>query len=108
MDPPNVQIGNIEEYETESVVQEVWSGNTLVYEEIVYQAWLEIEFRNGGGIRADNVWAEVVFYNRNREVKTTIIYLPNLRSGSSYVYTLNTGFESIYDYSDYEVSVFWE
>lgn len=108
MDPPYVDVGNIDEYETREVVREVWSGGVLIYEEIRFQAWLDIEFHNIGGIRADDVWAEVIFYNGNMEIQTNTIYLPNIRSGNSFIHTMETGFESIYDYTSYDVYVYWE
>ena len=108
LEEPYVRVGNIEEYETKEIIQEIWSNGSLIYEEANYTVWLEIEFHNNGGLRADDVWAEVIFYNNHREVQAVTIYLPSIRSGNSFVYTLDTGFESIYDYNDYEVSVYWE
>lgn len=108
LDPPIVHVGAIEEYETKEVIHEVWSDGVLIYEEAIYRAQLEIEFLNVGGVRANNVWAEVIFYDGHKQIERISIYLPDLRSGSTYIYTLDTGFESIYDYSDYEVNVYWE
>ena len=108
LEEPYVSVGNIEEYKTKEIIQEVWSNGVLIYEEAKHTVWLEIEFQNNGGLRADDVWAEVIFYNNHREVQAVTIYLPSIRSGNSFVYTLDTGFESIYDYNDYEVSVYWE
>jgi len=108
LSPPYVEIENINEYETRETIHEVWSNGVLVYEEIQVDAWLEIEFRNMGGLRAENVWAEVSFYDGNYEIYVTNIYIPDLRPGNSYVYNLRTGFESIYSYTEYNVSVYWE
>ena len=108
LEPPYLEIGNIKEYETKEVLHESWSDGVLIYEDADYHAWLEIEFHNTGGVRAKNVSAEVIFYNGHREIQTTTVFLPNIHSGNSYTYSLDTGFESIYDYSDYEVHVFWE
>lgn len=108
LNPPYIEVGNLNEYETKEVTHEIWSGGVLIYEEAIYYTWLEIEFQNKGGLRAENVWAEVTFYDGNREIKTTNIYLPDIRAGHSYNYTLDTGFDSIYDYTDYEVNVIWE
>ncbi|MCK5468862.1 MAG: hypothetical protein KAI99_10135 [Cyclobacteriaceae bacterium] len=108
LDPPYIDVRNIDEYETKEIIHEVWSGGVLIYEEVEYHTWLEIEFHNTGGIRAYNVWAEIIFYNGHREIQTTTIYLPDIRSGNSYKYAMDTGFESIYDYTDYDVNVYWE
>ena len=108
LDPPYINVGNIDEYETREIINEIWSGGVLVYEESIYHAWLEIEFQNIGGLTAGDVWAEVIFFNGHREIQTISIYLPNIRSGNTYVYTLETGFESIYDYSDFEVIAHWD
>jgi len=108
MTPSYVEIGNIDEYETKEVTKEVWSGGVLIYEEFVYHTFLEIEFINTGGMTARNVWAEVYFYYGPNTIKVTTIDLPKLYSGDRYVYQLNTGFDSMYDYTDYEVSVHWD
>lgn len=108
LNPPYVNIENIDEYETRDIINEVWSNGVLVFEEVRLDTWLEIEFRNRGGLSAENVWAEVIFYDGNYEIHATTIYLPDLRAGNSYVYNLQTGFESLYDYTDYNVSVYWE
>lgn len=108
LNPPYVNVGDIDEYETKEVIQEIWSDGVLVFEESVYHAWLDIEFYNTGGFRAENVWAEVVFYDGYREIRTITIDLPNLRSGNTYTYTIDSGFESIYDYSDFDVNVYWD
>jgi len=108
LDSPYVDIRNIDEYETKETIEEIWSNGILIYEESIYHAWLDIEFQNTGGVRASNVWAEVIFYNGHREIQTINIYLPDIRSGNSYTYSLNTGFESIYDYTEYNVNVYWE
>lgn len=107
-DPPNVTVGTIEEYETEEVIREVWSRGVLIYEEIDYTAWIEMEFINNGGLRADNVWAEVIFYDGNRKIQTISFDIPDLRSGNAYTYTLDTGFDSTFDYTDYEINVYWD
>ena len=108
LNPPHVNVGSIDEYETKEVIREVWSNGVLIYEEVIYHAWLDIEFYNSGGIRAENVWAEVVFYDGHREIQTISIDLPNLRSGNMYNYTLDTGFESMYDYTDFNINVYWD
>ena len=108
LDPPFIDVRNIDEYETCEVIHEVWSDGVLIYEEVLFHSWLEIEFQNTGGVRADEVWAEVVFYNGSHEIQTNNIYLPNIRSGNTYTYTLDTGFDSIYDYTSYDVNVYWE
>jgi len=105
---PFIDIRNTNEYETKEVIKEIWSRGVLVYEESVYHAWLDLDFRNSGGIRATNVSAEIVFYKHSRELQRITIYLPDINAGDSYVYSLDTGFESIYDYSDYEVSIYWD
>ena len=105
---PFVNIRNINEYETKEIVQEIWSGRTLVYEESIYHAWLDIEFQNTGGIRATDISAEIIFYDHHREIRHIEIYIPDISAGNSYTYSLDTGFESNYDYSDYEVSIYWE
>lgn len=108
LNPPHIDIGTLNEFETKEVIHEIWSGGVLIYEEAIYYAWLEIEFQNNGGLKAENIWAEVIFYDGNREIQTITIYIPDIRSGHSYTYTLDTGFETMYDYSDYEVNVYWE
>ncbi len=108
MNPSYVEIGNIDEYETKEIVHETWINGVLVYEEAIYHTWLEMDFQNTGGIKAYNVQAEIIFFKGNREIQTININLPDIRSGNTYVYTLETGFNSIYDYSDYSVHVFWE
>ena len=108
MDPPYIEIGTIDEYETKEVIRETWSGGILIYEEVQFHSWLDIEFQNVGGLRADNVWAEVIFYNRQHEIQTISIHLPDIHSGYTYTYSLDTGFESMYDYTDYAVDVYWE
>ncbi len=108
MDPPYVSVGNIDEYETKEVIHEVWLGGVLIHEEVVYTAWLDMDFFNRGGIRAEDVWAEITFYDGHRDIKTISIDLPNLRAGSTYSFTLDTGFNSMYDYTDYDVNVYWE
>jgi hypothetical protein len=104
---PYVDIRSIDEYET-TQVRETWSGRTLISEEFVYQAWLDIEFQNSGDIKASSVSAEILFYNNYRLINTAKIYLPDISPGNSYTYSFYTGFESIHDYSDYEVNVYWE
>lgn len=108
IDPPYVQLYGTDEYETREVIKEVWSGDVLLYEEVQYHAWLELEFRNTGGLKAYNVQAEVIFYNGPYELSSVIIPLPDLRSDRNYVCTLDTGFESSYDYSDFEVNIYWD
>lgn len=108
LDPPYINVGQIDEYETREIIDEVWSGGILVYEKSINHAWLDIEFYNSGGLTAEFVWAEVQFYNNNRLIQTIALDLPNIRSGNKYIYTLDTGFKSIYDYSDFEVKVYWE
>jgi hypothetical protein len=108
LNPPFIEVGNIDEYETKEVIHETWVNGVLVYEEAIYHTWLEIDFRNTGGVKAYNVQAEIAFFNGNREIQTININLPDIRSGNTYVYTLETGFNSIYDYSDYDVHVYWE
>jgi hypothetical protein len=77
-------------------------------EEYIYHTFLEIEFLNTGGFTARNIWAEVSFYDGGRFIKTININLPKIYAGETYIYELNTGFNSIYDYTDYEVSVYWD
>ena len=108
LDPPYVNVGQINEYETKEIIKEVWSGGVLIYEESIYHAWLDVEFYNSGGLTADNVWAEIQFFKNSREIHTISVHLPNIRSGHKLTYNLDTGFESIYDYSDFEVNVYWE
>lgn len=108
LDPPYIKVGPIDEYETKEVIHEVWSDGVLIYEEAIYHAWLEIEFQNLGGVSANNVWAEIIFYHGTHEIQTISIFLPDIRSRNSYIYTLDTGFESINDYSDYDINVYWE
>ena len=108
LEAPYVQLSATDEFETREVIKEVWSGDVLLYEEVLYHAWLELEFRNTGGLKANNVHAEVIFYNGYFELSSVIIHLPNLRSGGSYVHAFDTGFESIYDYTDYEVNIYWD
>jgi hypothetical protein len=108
MTPPHIVVGNIDEYESKEVINEIWSGNVLVYEEFVYRTYLEIEFINTGGHTARNVWAEVDFYDGGYHIKTTSIRLPKIYAGDRYIYEFDSGFESIYDYTDYEVSVYWD
>ena len=105
---PYIQIRNIDEYETREVIQEIWSRGVLIYEESVYQAWLDIQFQNTGDITASEVSAEIIFYNHHRAIQTARIYLPDIRPGDLYTYSLNSGFESMHDYTDYEVNVYWE
>lgn len=52
--------------------------------------------------------AEIGFYNGRHQIQTITIYLPSIHSGNFYKYSLDTGFKSIYDYTDYEVYVYWE
>jgi hypothetical protein len=94
MTPANVVVGEINEYETKEVIREVWSGNNLVYEEYIYHTFLEIEFLNTGGFTARNIWAEVSFYDGGRFIKTININLPKIYAGETYIYELNTGFNS--------------
>jgi hypothetical protein len=108
MTPSYVEIGNIDEYETKEVIKEVWSGGQLIYEEFIYHTFLEIEFINTGGMSASNVWAEIYFYNGPHTIRTTTINLPTLYAGDRYIYELNTGFDSLNEYTDYEVSVHWD
>jgi len=108
MTPANLVVGEINEFQTKEVINEVWSGNKLVYEEYIYHTYLEIEFLNTGGFAARNVRAEVSFYDGGRFIKTININLPRIYAGETYIYEFNTGFNSIYDYTDYEVSVYWD
>ena len=108
LDAPYINIKNISEYETKEIVQEIWSDGILIYEEFYYRSWLDIEFQNTGGFKASSVWAEVIFYDGHREIQSVKIYLPDIRPGNTYTYSLNTGFESMFDYSDYEVNTYWE
>jgi len=108
MMPSQVIVGEINEYETKEVVNEIWSGNKLVYEEFIYRTYLEIEFINTGGFTARNVWAEISFYNGSYTIKNVTINLPKIYAGDTYIYEFDSGFDSIYDYTDYEVTVFWD
>jgi hypothetical protein len=108
LDPPYVLLSNADEYETREVIKEVWSGDVLLYEEVLHHAWLELGFRNTGGLKAYNVQAEVIFYNGPYELSSIVIHLPDLRSGREYVYSFDTGFESVFDYTDYEVNIYWD
>ena len=108
MDPPYVSVDHIDEYETKEVIHEVWSRGILIHEEMIYKAWLDMDFSNSGGVRAEDVWAEILFYDGQRIIKTISIDLPDLRAGNTHHYSLDTGFDSIYDYTDYEINVFWE
>lgn len=108
MTPSHIVVGNINEYETREVISEIWSGNVLVYEEFAYRTFLEIEFINTGSHTARNIVAEVEFYDGRHHIKTNTISLPKIYSGDTYIYEFDTGFGSIYDYTDYEVSVYWD
>lgn len=108
MTPSHVVVGEINEYETKEVISEIWSGNKLVYEEVVYRTHLEIEFINTGGFTARNVWAEVSFYDGSYLIKTSRINLPKIYAFDTYTFEFDSGFESIYDYTDYEISVYWD
>jgi hypothetical protein len=108
MTPSHILVGNINEYESKEVINEIWSGNVLVYEDFVYRTFLEIEFINTGGNTARNVWAEVDFYNGGYHIKTTSIRLPKIYSGDRHIYEFDSGFESLYDYTEYQVSVYWD
>ena len=108
MTPSHVVVGEINEYETKEVINEIWSGNVLVFEEYIYHTFLEIEFINTGSHTARNVWAEISFFDRGYLIKTVNINLPKIYAGDTYIYQFETGFESMYEYTDYEVSVYWE
>ena len=108
MTPSNVIVGEINEYETKEVINEIWSDGKLVYEEFVYRTFLEIEFINTGGFTARNVWADVSFYDGAYLIKTVRVNLPKIYAFESYSHEFDTGFESIYDYTDYEISVYWD
>lgn len=108
MTPSNVQIIKTNEYETKVVVNEVWSGGRLVYEEFYYLTYLTMEFVNTGGMTARNIRADITFYDGPFTIKTTSVFLSKLYSGDRYNYDLKTGFESIYDYTDYNVTVHWD
>ena len=108
MTPSYVQIIKTDEYETKVVINEVWNGGRLVYEEYFYETYLHLELRNTGGLAARNVRVDVSFYDGPYSIKTSRVHLPTLYSGDTYSYELKTGFESIYDYADYEVTVIWD
>ena len=108
LDPAYVRVGNIEEYESKEIIKEVRSRGVLVYEEYINHTWLEIEFYNSGGLTADDVQAEILFFENHRIIESISVNLPDIRPGATYVYNLNTGFESIHDYSDFEINVYWE
>ena len=108
MTPSYVQVIKTNEYETKVVINEIWSGGRLVYEEFYYQTFLHMEFVNTGGMAARNIRVDVAFFNGPYTIKATSVFLPTLYSGDKYIYDLNTGFESIYDYTDYKVTVYWD
>lgn len=108
LDPPYIYLSSSDEFETREVIKEVWSGDILLYEEVQYHAWLELEFRNTGGLEAFNVRAEVNFYDGYYQLHSVIIRLPDMRSGKTYVHAFDTGFESMFDYTDYEVNIYWD
>ncbi len=108
MMPAHLQLLSNNEYETKVVINEVWSGGKLVYEEYVYHTFLEIEVMNTGGMTARNARVFVHFYDGAFLIKTTSLRLPRIYSGEKYIHTFNSGFGSIYDYTDYEISIQWE
>jgi len=108
MEAPYVEVGRIEEYETEKIISEVWSNGHLVYKEAVYTAWLDIEFINTGGLSARNVWADIILYDGYRVVRTARMDIPNIQGGHALTVSFDTGMDFITDYSDYEVYVHWD
>jgi len=106
--PSNIIVGNINEYESREVVNEIWSNGKLLYEEYYYRAYLEIEFINTGGATARNITADVSFNNGAYHIKDVTVRFPKIHAGDTYIYSFDTGFESMYDYTDYEVAVYWD
>lgn len=106
--PAYLQLTKSNEYETKVVINEVWSGGRLVYEEYVYHTFLEFEIMNTGGMTARNAWVDVHFYDGAFLIKTSRVRLPRIYTGERYNYTLESGFGSIYDYTDYEITIHWE
>jgi hypothetical protein len=108
LDRSYVHVGAIEEYETKEVINQVWSRGQLIYEEAVYTAWLDLEFINTGGMTARNVWAEITIYEGYRMLRSQSIDLPNIKGGHSVTISYDTGQDFTDDFTDYEVSVYWD
>ena len=108
MNPAHIEVQSTDEYEEKNVTNEVWRGNVLVQQTYTMHTFLEIKYHNSGGLRARNVYTKVHFYDNGYHIKTIIVDLPSISPHETIVQNLDTDFDSIYDYSDYEVEIFWD
>ncbi|NJN26505.1 MAG: hypothetical protein HC819_11270 [Cyclobacteriaceae bacterium] len=108
LDPTQVVVEDTGEYETREIVSEVWSNGQWVSSKYINHTWLSIDLYNAGSLKACGVYADIVFYRGYKAIKTISVNIPDIRPGHRYNYTLETGFNSLRDYDDYSVDVYWE
>lgn len=104
---PYIELVNVDEYETKEVVYQEYDRGQLVYEEAIYEAWMDIEIHNSGGEPARNVQVEITLYDGNR-VYTDRINAGWLSPGEYTTLSYDTGFEFTSDYDGYDISLYWE
>jgi len=107
VDEPFVDVAGVREYETKDVIYQEFQNGQLVYEEAVYNAWLDIDLWNNGGLRARNVQVEVVIIDEFGE-QSSFINTHDVRPGETITISYDTGFDFTNDYIDYEVYVYWD
>ncbi|GEM_PF-2373759 len=104
---PFVDVVSVHEYETKDVVYQEFENGVLVYEEAVYNAWIDIDLWNNGGFRARNVQVEIVMFDRHSQ-QTTVLSTKDIRPGETITVSYNTGYAFTNDYIDYDVYVYWD
>jgi len=104
---PFVDVMHIEEYETKDVIYQEFTNGVLVYEEAIYNAWLDIELYNSGATRARNVEVEIEIFDQG-STRSTVINTRDLKPGESINLTFNTGYAYSNDYINYKVYVYWD
>ena len=102
-----VDVMHVEEYETKDVIYQEFDNGVLVYEEAVYDAWLEIELWNSGGSTARNVQVEIEVMDHHGS-QVTVIHTKNLSPHESVNLSFNTGYAFTNDYINYKVYVYWD
>ncbi len=107
MGAPYVDVMHAEEYETKDVIYQEYDNGHLVYEEAIYNAWIEVEIYNSGSTTARNVQVEIEVVDHGGS-HVTVLNTKNLSPGESVNLTYDTGYAFTNDYINYEVFVYWE
>lgn len=103
---PHVELVNVDEYETKEVLYQEYDRGQLVYEEAIYEAWMDIEIYNAGSEPARNVKIEVTIlgYPEYHDY----IHVGWLSPGEYTTLSYYTGYEFTSDYDGYDISLYWE